>query len=65
MDEVKKLTRSEAKKAYWATIPKEERIIKSRNLAILKHKNKTPAERREAAMLLVQAKREKRLLNSQ
>ena len=54
-----KLTKSEAKKLYWSTIPKEEKIKKARMMAKKKSQNMTYKERHALAMKMVKAKKDK------
>lgn len=39
------MTKSEARKAYWANIPKEERTKKARNMALIKNQNMSLEEK--------------------
>ncbi len=57
-----KKTKSEARKQYWATIPKEERSSRAREIAKIKHQQLTREQRQNHALLMVKAKLEKKTL---
>jgi hypothetical protein len=54
-----KLTKSEAKKAYWAKIPKETRSEKARKMAKTKAKKMTPKQRSAHGKMMRAAKDKK------
>ena len=54
--EQKKMTKSEARKAYWASIPKEERSRRASRTAKAKHAKMTPAERTAHAKKMIGAR---------
>lgn len=56
-----KKTRSEARKEYWATIPKEKRSEMARKAALAKHRNTTYEEKRALAMKMVAARRNRKI----
>ena len=51
-----KLTKSEARRVYWASIPKEQRSQHARNAAKKKAQGMTVKERRDHAMMMVRAR---------
>lgn len=56
---IKKLTRSEAKLAYWKNIPTEERSNRARAMAIAKNRAMTFEERQKHSQMMVAARRNK------
>ncbi len=50
------MTKSEARKAYWASIPKEERSRRASRTAKAKHAKMTPAERTAHAKKMIGAR---------
>ncbi len=57
---MEKLSRSEARKLYWSTIPKEERSQRARKLAIAKNKKMTKKEKSEHALMMLKARHNKK-----
>lgn len=57
---MEKRTRSEAKKQYWATIPKEERSAQLRKIAFIKSQRMTIEEKRNHALIMVAARNNKK-----
>lgn len=56
MDKIK-LTKSEARRKYWASISPEKRSAHARNAAKKKAMKMTVEEKRKHAMLMVQARK--------
>ncbi len=51
-----KLSKSEARKAYWAKIPKSDRSAYARKIATIKAKKMTPEQRKAHSQLMVKAR---------
>ena len=58
---ITKKTRSEARKEYWATVPKEKRREMARKAALAKHSKTTYEEKRALAMKMVEARRKRKI----
>ena len=55
-----KRTQSQARKDYWATVPKEERTLRARKAAKAKAKKMTPAERSAHGKMMIAARNNKK-----
>lgn len=53
MEQKKKLTKSEARKAYWANIPKEERRVRASKTAKAKWDKMSQEERTAHAKMMI------------
>lgn len=53
MEQKTKMTKSEARKAYWATVPKEERSRRASKTAKAKWEKMTQKERTEHAKMMI------------
>lgn len=54
-----KRSKSEARRAYWATLTPEERSARLRKVATIKARNMTPEQRRAHAMVMVAGRKKK------
>lgn len=59
---MEKLTKSEARKNFWKTKTPEERSLHAKMMAENRYKDMTVDEKREAAMRMVKARKERRTI---
>lgn len=57
---MEKRTKSQARKDYWASVPKEERQARARKAAFAKNNGMTAKDKRALALKMVEARRVKK-----